>query len=469
MTAQIGMTAQISMTSESGITLALVDCPTGLAGDMLLAALLDLGLPESVIHEPLKALGLAGLYRLEPEERRSAGLRGLGLRVVALEPQPSHRSWGSVRRQLLEAPLAEPLRQRVLAVFSLLAEAEAAVHGQPADQVHFHEVGAIDALVDIVGVCAGFLHFGIASLSCGVPPAGHGSVSSAHGSLPLPAPAVLEIARLRGIPLASSEGFAAGELTTPTGLALMACWAKRFGPAPAGVPRQVGVGLGSRSLDRPNLLRLILAEPLAPPDAFSVEAFPAEALPAAAVLETVLQQQAQIDDATPEDLAFLAEALRQEGALEVFSQAIVMKKGRHGFLLTALVEPDRGAALRQVWWRHSSTLGVREQLQPRWCLARQTLELQTSLGPVRLKRASLPGGGERFKPEHDDLVALARRHQLSLAQVRRLVEQALEHPVRENPAMNDLETLELETGDPEPGERGMEEQQLDRHVGGHQP
>ncbi|MCX5947775.1 MAG: LarC family nickel insertion protein [Cyanobacteria bacterium] len=406
------MTSDVGITAPTGITLALVDCPTGLAGDMLLAALLDLGLPESVIHEPLEALGLAGLYRLEPEERRSAGLRGLGLRVVALEPQPSHRSWGSVRRQLLEAPLAEPLRQRVLAVFSLLAQAEAAVHGQPADQVHFHEVGAIDALVDIVGV------------------------------------------------------FAAGELTTPTGLALMACWAKRFGPAPAGVPRQVGVGLGSRSLDRPNLLRLILAEPLAPA---APEALPAEAFPAAAALETVLQQQSQIDDATPADLAFLAEALRQEGALEVFSQAIVMKKGRHGFLLTALVEPDRAAALRQVWWRHSSTLGVREQLQPRWRLARQTLELQTGLGPVRLKRASLPGGGERFKPEHDDLVALARRHQLSLAQVRRRVERALEDPVRENSAMNDLGTLELETGDREPGERGMEKQLQDPQVRGHQP
>ena len=405
------------------MTLALVDCPTGLAGDMLLAALLDLGLPESVIHEPLEALGLAGLYRLEPQERRSAGLRGLGLRVVALEPQPRHRSWGSVRRQLLEAPLAEPLRQRVLAVFSLLAQAEAAVHGQPAEQVHFHEVGAIDALVDIVGVCAGFLHFGIASLSCGVPPAGHGSVLSAHGALPLPAPAVLEIARLRGIPLASSEGFPAAELTTPTGLALMACWAQRFGPAPTVVPQQVGVGLGSHRLDRPNLLRLILAQPVALAPGVSEGA---AAEQEQVVQEQVVQQQAQIDDATSEDLAFLTEALRQAGALEVFSQAIVMKKGRHGFLLTALVAPDRAEALRQVWWRHSSTLGLRELLQPRWALARQSLELDTPLGSLRLKRASLPGGGERCKPEHDDLVALARRHNLSLAQVRRQVELALQ-------------------------------------------
>ncbi len=402
------------------MTLALIDCPTGLAGNMLLAALLDLGLPEAVIHGPLEALGLAGLYRLELQQGRSAGLRGLQLTVVPLETQARHRPWGELRRQLSAAPLAEPLRRRVLAVFSLLADAEAAVHGQPAEQVHFHEVGAIDALVDIVGVCAGLLHFGIEQLVCTVPPAGHGRVLTAHGSLPLPAPAVLEIARLRGIPLASSEGFPAAELTTPTGLALMACWAERFGPAPAALPKQVGVGLGSHRLDRPNLLRLILAEPLEPAAAVR------EGSGADERQELVVQQQAQIDDATPEDLAFLAEALRQAGALEVFSQAIAMKKGRHGFLLTALVAPDRAAALRQVWWRHSSTLGLRELLQPRWALVRQSLELATPLGPLRLKRTLLPGGGERFKPEHDDLVALARRHDRSLAEVRRAVEQAMQ-------------------------------------------
>ena len=405
------------------MTLALVDCPTGLAGNMLLAALLDLGLPQSVIDAPLAALGLADRYRLDLEQRRSGGLRGLHLTVVPLERQPRHRPWELLRRQLAEAPLAEPLRQKVLEVFSLLAAAEAAVHGHPPEQVQFHEVGALDALVDIVGVCAGLLHFGIDQLVCGVPPAGHGSVRSAHGSLPIPVPAVLEIARRRGIPLAGSEGFPAAELTTPTGLALMACWAQRFGPAPTVVPQQVGVGLGSHRLDRPNLLRLILAQPVALAPGVSEGA---AAEQEQVVQEQVVQQQAQIDDATSEDLAFLTEALRQAGALEVFSQAIVMKKGRHGFLLTALVAPDRAEALRQVWWRHSSTLGLRELLQPRWALARQSLELDTPLGSLRLKRASLPGGGERCKPEHDDLVALARRHNLSLAQVRRQVELALQ-------------------------------------------
>ena len=173
------------------MSLALVDCPTGLAGDMLLAALFDLGLPQEVVERPLQALGLAGLYRLDLQQSRSGGLRGLRLRVESLEPQPPHRHWRDLQRLLNEAPLEASLRTRVLAVFGLLADAEAAVHGHAPEAVHFHEVGALDALVDIVGVCAGLLHFEVERLICTVPPAGHGSVVTAHGRLPLPAPAVL--------------------------------------------------------------------------------------------------------------------------------------------------------------------------------------------------------------------------------------------------------------------------------------
>ena len=403
------------------MTLALIDCPTGLAGNMLLAALLDLGLPEAVLHEPLAALGLQGAYRLEIEERRSAGLRGLHLAVIGLEAEPPARQWGALRRLLEQAPLAEPLRRRVLAVFTLLAEAEAAVHGHPPERVHFHEVGAIDALVDVVGVCAGLLHFGVDRLICLPPPAGHGQVATAHGLLPVPVPAVLEIARRCGVPLASSAGLPAVELTTPTGLALAAGWAEAFALPPAHRPLQVGVGLGSRRLDRPNLLRLVLAEPL--------EASPAlgQALAGEQPPEPLLVQQAQIDDATPEDLAHLLAALRRAGALEAFCQPLTMKKGRPGWLLTALTRPGAPAAsLRQVWWQHSSSLGLREHLQQRWCLPRRSQELSTPLGPVRIKWALLPDGRWRSKPEHDDLVALAERHGLALDQVRATVLQALD-------------------------------------------
>ncbi|MEB3324649.1 MAG: nickel pincer cofactor biosynthesis protein LarC [Cyanobacteriota bacterium] len=408
------------------MSLVVIDCPTGLAGNMLLAALLDLGVPETVIHRPLAALGLEGLYRLEIHEQRSAGLRGLHLGVTALEAQPHHRPWGPLRQQILQAPWPEALRQRVLGVFQRLAEAEAAVHGHAPEAVHFHEVGAIDALVDVVGVCAGLLHLEAETVICAIPPAGHGTVSTAHGQLPVPAPAVLEMARQLKLPLASSASFPPAELTTPTGLALMACWATCFGPPPSLVPQALGVGLGSRTLDRPNLLRLLVAEALTRPD--GEPASDADGTAGGAICEPLLAQQAQIDDATAEDLAFLAEALRQAGAVEVFSQPVLMKKGRAGTLITALAPPDRAENLRAIWWRHSTTLGVREELQRRWRLPRAQEELHTRWGTVRLKRAALPDGRRRFKLEHEDLAALARQHNLSLDDMRQLLHQTLEQP-----------------------------------------
>jgi uncharacterized protein (TIGR00299 family) protein len=417
------------------MTLLLLDCPTGLAGNMLLAGLLDLGVPEAVVHHALACLDLQDRYRLQLEVRRSHGLRGLHLAVESLEPDPPHRHWGPLRQQLVDSRLEPDLKERVIAVFSLLAEAEAAVHGQPAEAVHFHEVGALDALVDVVGVCAALRELGVERLICGIPPAGHGSVNTAHGLLPLPAPAVLEIARLRGLPLGSSEGFPRGELTTPTGLALVACWAECYGAPPASVPLALGVGLGSRQLDRPNLLRFTLARPLqgmAATPLFTGE--PPMPAPVAATAEgggdgetaePLLRQQAQIDDASAEELAFLAEALRQAGAVEVFSQAVAMKKGRLGTLVTALLPPALGPALRQVWWRHSSSLGVRESLQRRWRLARQLERISTPLGEVGLRWVSLPDGRRRAKAEYEDLAALARQHGLGLDQVRQVVGEAL--------------------------------------------
>jgi pyridinium-3,5-bisthiocarboxylic acid mononucleotide nickel chelatase len=404
------------------VTLLHIDAPTGLAGNMLLAALLDLGVPETVIHGPLADLGLAGRYRLEVEERRSSGLRGLHLEVHCLEQDPHHRPWGELRDLLMSAPLDPPLAEQVRQVFLLLAEAEARVHGHAPEAVHFHEVGAIDSLVDVVGVCAALLHLGVNQVSCGVPPAGHGNVRTAHGLLPLPAPAVLEIARRRGLALADSSRFPAAELTTPTGLALMACWSHRFGVAPGGVPEAVGVGLGSHCLDRPNLLRALLLRPLAaaPEPGTQPLAYELE--------ETLLLQEAQIDDATAEDLAFLAAALRHAGALEVFSTAITMKKGRQGTLVSALAPAALAADLRLVWWRHGTSLGVREQLQRRWCLPRQIDSRATPLGPVRIKYAQGPDGEWCAKAEHGDLAHLARLHGLSLREVRRQIEPFMQPP-----------------------------------------
>ena len=382
---------------------AYLDLPTGVAGDMLLAALLDLGVPQRVIDEPLAALGLRSSYRLNCSSSSSAGLRGQQLVVELLEASPPHRHWASLKPQLQGAAWPQPLKTKVLEVFQLLADAEAHVHGVPAEQVHFHEVGAIDSLVDVIGVCAGLLHLGVKSLWATPPPAGHGQVHTAHGVLPVPAPAVLEIARRRQLPLAGSTGFPPGELTTPTGLALLAVWVDHWDSPPAHIPDRVGVGLGQRQLDRPNLLRLCL------PAAAAVDE-PAQR-------QTVVVQQCQIDDMDAEALAFLQEQLRAAGAVEVFAQPAGMKKGRSGLLLTALALPEQAAALRAIWWEHSSSLGLRENLEQRWVLPRRAVVMDSPWGPVAAK-AAWTGRRWRCKPEADALAKLAAEQGLSWAELR---------------------------------------------------
>jgi uncharacterized protein (TIGR00299 family) protein len=330
-------------------------------------------------------------------------LRGQQLVVELLEASPPHRHWADLKPQLQGAAWPQPLKTKVLDVFQLLADAEAHVHGVPAEQVHFHEVGAIDSLVDVIGVCAGLLHLGVQSLWATPPPAGHGQVRTAHGVLPVPAPAVLEIARRRQLPLASSSGFAPGELTTPTGLALLAVWVDHWESPPAHTPDRIGVGLGQRQLDRPNLLRLAL------PAVAAVDE-PAER-------QTVLVQQCLIDDMDAEALAFLQEQLRATGALEVFAQPAGMKKGRSGLLLTALALPEQAAALRAIWWEHSSSLGLRENLEQRWVLPRQAVQMSSPWGPVAAK-AAWTGSRWRCKPEADALAQLAVEQGLSWAELR---------------------------------------------------
>ena len=287
-----------------------IDCPTGLAGDMLLAALLDLGVPLEVIKAPLEQLGLKDLVRLDVEEARSGGLRGRRLNVVGLEPDPPHRHWAEIRDRLQNSSLEPKLLQTVLAVFTALAEAEATVHGQTPESVHFHEVGAIDALVDVVGVCAAIHHLAPHRISCAPPPAGHGSVTTAHGLLPVPVPAVLELARAHQVPLRHDPSLPEGELTTPTGLALVSVLAERFTAPPLFTPSAIGIGLGHRRLDRPNLVRLCLGQG---------ESSTPELEPR---WQPLVVQEAWIDDASAEDIAWLLDRLRQAGAMDVACQSL---------------------------------------------------------------------------------------------------------------------------------------------------
>ncbi|MBL6880739.1 MAG: nickel pincer cofactor biosynthesis protein LarC [Synechococcus sp. BS30m-G31] len=387
-----------------------VDAPTGLAGDMLLAGLLDLGIPISAIEEPLNCLGLAGCYRIDVAEARSGGLRGKRVSVMGLEDQPPHRHWADIRQQIVEASLPTSLKDRVLAVFTALAEAESTVHGSSMESVHFHEVGAVDALVDVVGVCAALDQLNPARIFCSPLPAGRGTVRTAHGLLPVPVPAVLELARRHQVPLQQSPDAPEGELVTPTGLALMAVWADRFVPPARFTPALVGVGLGHRELDRPNLVRLILDT--ADQDSAYQE------LTDAPRWQSLVVQEAWLDDATPEDLALLMERLREAGAVDVAAHPLVMKKGRCGHGVIALVEEDAAERVRQVWFNAGTSIGVRERRQGRWLLPRRSGLLDTPWGMLPAKQVKRPDGRLTVKPEADDLELMSRRTGCSVADLR---------------------------------------------------
>ena len=387
-----------------------VDAPTGLAGDMLLAGLLDLGIPISAIEEPLNSLGLAGCYRIDVAEARSGGLRGKRVSVMGLEDQPPHRHWADIRQQIVEASLPTSLKDRVLAVFTALAEAESTVHGSSMESVHFHEVGAVDALVDVVGVCAALDQLNPARIFCSPLPAGRGTVRTAHGLLPVPVPAVLELARRHQVPLQQSPDAPEGELVTPTGLALMAVWADRFVPPARFTPALVGVGLGHRELDRPNLVRLILDT--ADQDSAYQESTDAPRW------QSLVVQEAWLDDATPEDLALLMERLREAGAVDVAAHSLVMKKGRCGHGVIALVEEDAAERVRQVWFNAGTSIGVRERRQGRWLLPRRSGLLDTPWGMLPAKQVKRPDGRLTVKPEADDLELMSRRTGCSVADLR---------------------------------------------------
>ena len=392
-----------------------VDAPTGLAGDMLLAGLLDLGIPISAIEEPLNSLGLAGCYRIDVAEARSGGLRGKRVSVMGLEDQPPHRHWADIRQQIVEASLPTSLKDRVLAVFTALAEAESTVHGSSMESVHFHEVGAVDALVDVVGVCAALDQLNSARIFCSPLPAGRGTVRTAHGLLPVPVPAVLELARRHHGPLQQSPDAPEGELVSPTGLALRAVWADRFVPPARFTPALVGVGLGHRELDRPNLGRLILDT--ADQDSTYQDSTYQE-LTDAPRWQSLVVQEAWLDDATPEDLALLMERLREAGAVDVAAHPLVMKKGRCGHGVIALVEEDAAERVRQVWFNAGTSIGVRERRQGRWLLPRRSGLLDTPWGMLPAKQVKRPDGRLTVKPEADDLELMSRRTGCSVADLR---------------------------------------------------
>lgn len=380
-----------------------LDCFSGISGDMLLGALISAGWPESELHHCVDSLGLVGL-RVEVSRETIQGLMtAVRVRVTSDRPQPL-RHLAQVREILDQAALPAKVRQRAMDVFQRLAEAEAVVHGCSPDQVHFHEVGAVDTLVDVVGTVTGLAWLNIEHLACSPLPMPTGFIRCAHGELPLPPPAVCEL--LRGVPVYGVN--LDQELVTPTGAALARGLALDFGPLPPMRLEQTGYGAGTmqRRDGRPNLLRLMAGLGFQAREAQRVE-----------VIET------HLDDWNGELWPHVSQRLMDSGALDVSLTPMLMKKGRPGYLLRVLADPVHGPELRQVILTETSAIGLRIRVEERLTLDRRSVTLETPWGPVQAKKIDTPSGPV-ITPEYETCCRLARQHGLPLQTVYRSITSA---------------------------------------------
>jgi len=373
--------------------IAWFDCCSGISGDMTLGALVSAGWPAGELQSLPGRLGLEGV-RVGVKDVCRGPLAALQVEVVVETAQQPHRHLRHVEELLARADLPSTVRERSLAVFRRLAEAEAEVHGTSVEQVHFHEVGAADALVDVAGAMLGLERLGVTRVHASPPRLGQGSVRSEHGLIPVPAPATALL--LRGAPVEIGE--VASELTTPTGAALLATLVEDWGPPPAFRLERVGTGAGARELaGQPNVLRVLIGEAQEPAGAGSLRHR------RVAVLETAL------DDENPQYLGALLPRLLAAGALDAMVVPSVMKKGRPGMWLVVIAEPERADALARLLLAETTSLGVRVRHDERVELERRAEQVETPFGLILLKVASLPGGGERAVPEFESVRAAAER------------------------------------------------------------
>ena len=368
------------------------DCFSGVSGDMTLAAFLDLGLPLEKLQEEMKKLALENCS-LEVHPGSRSGIAALGLEVKVGPREEHHRHFFQIREMILKSKLAPEVKEISLAVFQRLAEAEARVHKKTVEEIHFHEVGAVDSIVDIVGTAIGVHYFKPDKIYASELPMGRGFVQCQHGRLPLPAPATVEV--LKGYPVKSVN--VEGELVTPTGAAIVAALSSKASPFPSMIVEKIGYGMGKREFpDRPNLLRLVLGE--------ASESYLTDR---AVVLES------NLDDMNPEFYDYLMERLFQKGALDVALSPLQMKKNRPGTLLRVIAEEKDGEALSELILRESTTLGVRSFSVDRKKLPREVREVETRYGKVRVKVS----GAIRFQPEYEDCRRIAREKGVPIQEV----------------------------------------------------
>jgi uncharacterized protein (TIGR00299 family) protein len=374
---------------------AYLDCFSGISGDMLLGALLDAGMPEAELRKTIAGLNISGCT-VEISRVKENALAAVRVQVKTTDLQP-HRRLRDIENIIITADLAPPVRQKILEVFRCLAGAEAAVHGCGIEEVHFHEVGAADALADIVGAVQGFHHLGLTAISCSPLPMPRGWVSCEHGELPLPAPAACRL--LQGKPVYGVD--LEQELVTPTGAALIHVLAGSFGPMPPLCVERIGYGAGTgkRRDGRPNLLRLILGEAQQVDEAQQVE-----------VIETAL------DDWNPETWPHVAHRLFRSGALDVLLVPVQMKKGRPGFLLKIICEPVHALTLKQVILSETSAIGIRFHTEQRMTLPREIVTVRTGFGPVLAKKIATPNGTV-ITPEFEECRRIADEQNVPIREV----------------------------------------------------
>lgn len=403
------------------VRVAYFQCQSGASGDMMLGALIDAGLPLATLQSLLAALPLRG-YEVTARQVTRGGLRGIKVDVLVNEDEGSEHAAGSghpegghrharnlcdIEALLDRSGLAPRVKERARTAFRRLAEAEARAHGCGIEEVHFHEVGAVDSIIDTVGTIAGLEALGIERLYVSPLNVGEGTVQTAHGLLPVPAPATAAL--LTGVPVYST-GIRA-ELVTPTAAAVLTTLAVGFGPLPGMRVQAVGYGAGARDLvEQPNLLRLMVGEVGGADDAESDEV---------AVLE------ANIDDMNPQDYELLAERLFAAGALDVSLVPLYMKKFRPGTQISVVAPAGIERQIADVLLRESTTLGVRMSRWQRTTAGRNRISIETRYGTVAVKVASF-GGRRRAMPEYEDCARLARQHGVSVDEVRTAARAAYE-------------------------------------------
>ena len=393
----------------------LIECSPGISGDMLLGALYDLGVPKKVIEQPLIDLGLKGLYHLEFKESKSCSIRGIKTKVENIDRSPIKRTWRSIKEVILNGNIEDKLKKIIYEVFESLAIAEGKVHGIESDNVHFHEIGAIDSLVDIIGVCAALNYLNPKRVYCNEPMLGKGFVQTEHGKLSVPPPAVIELIRQKNIKVLSGLDSIEGELSTPTGIALLSNLVDYLQPPAKYSINSYGVGIGKLKFPFPNLVRVYKIT------SFEDYSINSQNNPKC---EKISVQEAWIDDQTPEDISNFVEKLRIEGAYDVSYQAINMKKNRIGFSIQAILPIEKKEYFRRLWFDYSNTIGVRERTQSRWILLRRRGECSTTFGNIKVKQTLKPDGSITMKPENDEVLRLKLKHKISTYEIRKIIKES---------------------------------------------